>query len=203
MQDETPLTRMLTEQGASPQANPIDALRLGRKRWLEGERIQISAIATELGINRATLFRWVGNKDLYLGEVIWSFYKTMFDRIVARTESPAGPDFVVDVCEQLVNEMIDSEPLHTFIRQDPEYAIRILTSKTSIVQSRSIRAIAQMIRDQTGQSEWHPPLAPDDLAYLLARIAESFLYGDVISGQVTDVRHTSTAFRLLVSAPQK
>lgn len=198
MQGETPLTRTLNEQEAGNAATPLDALKLGRKRWREGERIQLGAIAKELGINRATLFRWVGNKELFLGEVIWSFYKKMFENILERAPGQ-GPDFVVYVCEQLVSEMMASEPLHVFIRQDPEYAIRILTSKSSVVQSRSIEAMADMIRGQMETAASAPPIEPDDLAYLLVRIGESFMYGDVISGQMTNARHTSTAFRLLVS----
>lgn len=29
-------------------------------------------LATELGVNRATLFRWVGSRDDLLAEIIWS-----------------------------------------------------------------------------------------------------------------------------------
>lgn len=198
MQDETPLARAMAERDTNPQATPVDALKLGRKRWREGERIQLGSVAQELGINRATLFRWVGNKELFLGEVIWSYCQKMFEDILERAPGK-GSDYVIYVCEQLVSEMMASEPLSVFIRQDPEYAIRILTSKSSIVQSRFIVAMADMIRQQLEISDWSPPIVPDDLAYLLVRIGESFLYGDVISGQITDRRHTSTAFRLLVS----
>jgi AcrR family transcriptional regulator len=49
-----------------------DAIKLARKRFLQAERIDMSALADELGVNRVTLYRWVGSRDQLLVEIIWS-----------------------------------------------------------------------------------------------------------------------------------
>ena len=46
-----------------------------------------------------------------------------------------------------------------------------------------------------------PPLDLDTLAYLLARIAESFLYTNVITGDEPDPLKAGQATRVLLSAP--
>ena len=43
-----------------------------RRRFQAAERIDMSALAEELGVNRVTLYRWVGSRDRLLVEVIWS-----------------------------------------------------------------------------------------------------------------------------------
>ncbi|MCK7543519.1 QsdR family transcriptional regulator [Marinobacter bryozoorum] len=194
----TPLSRALAGENRVGSVTPIAALQIGRKRWFEGEKINMGSIAQELGVNRATLFRWVGSRDLFIGEIIWSFYQELIDSTL-ETSTGEGPEYVVSVCEQLLRKVIHSEALYRFIRQDPEYAIRILTSKTSLFQARSVDTIRALILEQSRKTRWSPPIDPDDLAFLVVRVGESFLYGDVISGQKTEIAQTTTAVRLLLS----
>ena len=194
----TPLSRALAGENPTGSVTPLDALQVGRKRWLDGDKINMGSIAKELGVNRATLFRWVGNRELFVGEVIWSFYQELLDATL-ETTTGEGPDYVISVFEQLLRKVMNSEALYRFIRQDPEYGIRILTSKTSLFQARSVNAIRELILVQSEKTGWAPPIDPDDLAFLLVRVGESFLYGDVISGQKTEITQTTMAVRLLIS----
>ena len=49
-----------------------DALRLARRKFLAAQRIDMTALASELGVNRVTLYRWVGSRDALMVEVLWS-----------------------------------------------------------------------------------------------------------------------------------
>src|ERR687897_998933 len=51
---------------------PLDAFRLARRKFLAAERIDMSALAEELEVNRVTLYRWVGSREQLLVEVVWS-----------------------------------------------------------------------------------------------------------------------------------
>src|SRR5205807_2768592 len=65
----TPLERALGDAPAGP--TPVDALRLARDAWLHSRRLDMGALAAELGTSRATLYRWVGTRERLLGEVAW------------------------------------------------------------------------------------------------------------------------------------
>ena len=67
---ETPLGRMLATADQRP--DPLAAFRIAREWFLAGRRIEMRELAAELGVNRATLFRWVGNRDDLLAEILWS-----------------------------------------------------------------------------------------------------------------------------------
>ncbi|MCK7592748.1 QsdR family transcriptional regulator [Pseudomarimonas salicorniae] len=181
-----------------PRATPADALRLARKRWLDGERLDIGQLAQELGVARATLFRWVGSRDLLLAEVLWSMCAPTLQRAADSTRGE-GVARIAMVCETAVRQMMDFEPLRRFIAQDADLALRLLTSKASPVQARTIAAVRDLLESERRRGSWTPPLAIDTLAYLMVRLGESFLYANVLSGQQVDVGDTGLAVQLLLS----
>jgi hypothetical protein len=193
----TRLSRALRERPAR-RATPIDMFRLARKRWLAGERIDIGALAAELGIGRATAFRWVGSRELLLGEILWSLCEPLMDQANAQARAN-GARRIAGVCEAAIRTILDFAPLRQFIRQDPEYALRLLTSKLGPVQARSIDKVRGLIAREVERGTLTAPLKLDTLAYLIVRVAESFIYADVISGQEVDVGDAGLAIELLLS----
>ena len=61
-----------------------DAFRLARRRFLAAERVDMTAMAEELGVNRVTLYRWVGSREQLLVEVVWSLASVTLERIDAQ-----------------------------------------------------------------------------------------------------------------------
>lgn len=161
---------------------PVDAFRRARRHWLKSERIHLASLAQELGIGRATLFRWVGNKDLLLGEVLWSLYAPLREQ--AQTLTPGdGIDYVVGVYHHINSTLLSARPLRDFISQDPEYALRILTSASSPLHGRVVEANTQLLKAQIAAGHLAPPMNTESLSYFMVRLAESCLYSDVIAGR--------------------
>src|SRR5262245_53269686 len=69
--EQTELERQLSKGKPTPKPTAWDAFELARRSYNAGERIEMGAIADRLGINRATLYRWVGSRERLLVEVIW------------------------------------------------------------------------------------------------------------------------------------
>jgi AcrR family transcriptional regulator len=193
----TPLALALLDESRGRRPTPLDALALARRKFLKGERIEVGALARELGVGRATLFRWIGSRELLIGEVLWSLYLPILDQARAQTRGH-GAAYIARVCRRAMDAILDFAPLKPFIEQDPEYALRILTSKTSTVQARSIEFVRTLIETETAAGRLTPPMKPDDLAFLVVRIAESFLYGDQISGREPDIDRAADAIRILL-----
>lgn len=194
----TPLARTLKEK-PDKRATPLDAFMLARSKWERGERLDIGQIASELGVGRATLFRWVGSREQLYGELFVQAYTRLRERI-AREAIGKGPDLVADYSRRTLKTLFGAPAMRKFIEQDPEYAIRILTSKSSPVQERIIQIEATLLRALAAKGEIEPAIEIDTLAYLIVRIGESFLYGDVISGRDPDLDAAATAVRILVAA---
>jgi AcrR family transcriptional regulator len=193
----TRLSRALTDGETPARPTPLDAFRLARRKWLAGERIDMGALAAELGVGRATLFRWVGSRELLLGEIVWSVQQPFIER--ARTEVKGnGPAAVAEVCERMMRATLSFAPLRRFIESDPEYALRVLTSKSSTVQSHNIEAMRAGLEEQVAAGHLRPKLPVDTLAFVIVRLAESFVYADIISGREPAVDQAGAAIRVLL-----
>ncbi len=192
----TKLSRALRE--APPRkATPLDLFQLAKRQWLAGERIDVGALAARLKIGRATAFRWVGSRDLLLGEILWSMCETLMTE--AASKSPGhGATRIAAICETAVRAIVSFRPLRQFVRQDPEYALRLLVSKIGPVQRRSIDRVRELLQAEAARG-LALPLGVDTLAYLIVRLCESFIYADVISDQKVDVADAGLAVQLLLS----
>lgn len=181
-----------------------DAFALARKRWLSGQRVDLGALAAELGIARATMFRWVGSRELLLGEILWSVCAPALTRAEQQTDSNLqGAARVAAICANAIRVMMDFVPLRRFLDEQPEYALRLLTSKAGPVQARVIAAVQVLLQREVSTGALRAALALDTLAYLVVRIAESFVYAEIISGQTVDVRDAGLAIELLLSGRVK
>jgi AcrR family transcriptional regulator len=198
----TALERALDGSGAgATRGTPLDALRLARRMWLADQRIDMGALATELGISRATLYNWVGDRDRLIGEVLWSFAAESIARSREQA-SGSGPAYLSEVIERYLTALAGFEPNRRFIARDPELALRVLTGNRTSFQQRLIDATAQMIQEQVDTAGYEPPLEPETLAYVIVRIGESFIFNDVITGSEPDLTKAAQASRVLLHAPR-
>jgi hypothetical protein len=193
----TRLARALIEP-APARATPLDLFRLARRQWLAGRRVDVGALARQLGIGRATAFRWVGSRELLLGEVLWSLCDAVLHEAAA-TARGRGAVRIAAICAEVVRTILAFVPLRRFVERDPEYALRLLTSKHGPVQARAIASLRALIDTEVDRGHLTPPLAPDTLVFLIVRVVESFIYADVISGQRVDSSEAALAVELLLS----
>jgi len=77
----------------SSRPTATDAVRLARRRWLAGERVDMSAMAAELDVNRVTLYRWLGSREALLVDIVWELAEQTLADVDARTRG-RGPERV-------------------------------------------------------------------------------------------------------------
>lgn len=193
----TRLGRALREPGPA-RVTPLDLFRLARRGWVAGDRLDIGALAAQLGIGRATAFRWVGSREQLLGEVIWSLCEPLLDQAAAASPG-RGAQRVAAICEYAIRAMLRYQPLRRFIELDAEFALRLMTSKHGPLQARVIEKVRGLLQSENERGALALPLNIDTLAYLVVRLAESFIYADVISGQRVEPADAGLAIELLLS----
>ena len=194
----TILERQLAGEPEPARATPRDAFALAERSFEAGERVDMHAIATELGVSRTTLYRWAGSKELLIGEVLWARTARTLDRVIADAE--ARPDRVAAVLERCTRLIARDPALARFLERDPEFALRVLTTKQSQVQRRTTAALVALLEEDVAAGRLAPGMDLETLAYVLVRIAESFLYSNVITGEPVDVEKAADAFRAVLRA---
>jgi AcrR family transcriptional regulator len=157
------------------------ALALASKRFLAGERIDVQAIARELGLARATMHRWFLTREALLGEVLAELAEQRLLQIRAETPGHGAPA-LLEAFDRFNRELAATEGLRALLAHEQERALRILTSSAGLVQPRVVAAIEQIIEADVRAGHYAPAVAPGDLAYAIVRLGEAFLYNDAIVG---------------------
>ena len=196
---KTPLLRALTEPAATSRVTALDAFELARQKWLASERIDIGKLADELGVARATVFRWVGSREQLYGEVLSGVFAQSIEW-ARRASTGTGAKFLTEVTRNLLTALVASQPLRAFVAQDPEFALRIVMSSKSPVEARVIAAVRALIEGEVVAEHLEPAIDVDSLAFVIVRIAESFLYRDALTGDAPDVDAATNAIGVMFSA---
>lgn len=202
MSNQTPLAMALSHRKSDERATPLSAFRMARRWWLEGRRLNLSLLAEELDIGRATLMRWVGNKDLLMGEILWSLYRNIYDQAIARAEEDPnlkGIDFLTQIYTEINIAMINAQPLHDFLRNEPQWGLQLLTSNIAGLQQRLVDTWTRLFEKEIEAGRISPEMDAETLAYFIVRIGEGTIYCDLICGRTADPQPAAHAFRLLVS----
>jgi AcrR family transcriptional regulator len=167
--------------GRPAAATREDALSLATDRFLAGERVDVRGIAQELGLARATMHRWFGTRESFIGEVLATLGEKRL--AVNRRATPGtGARALLDSFDRFNRELAATVGLRTLLAQEQERALRVLTSSGGIVQPRMVATIEGLICAEINAGAFAPVLAPESLAYAIVRLAESFLYNDAIIG---------------------
>ena len=196
-----PLTRMIEDEAPS-KVTVLDVFELAKSKWLDGERLDIGKLAEELGVGRATVFRWVGSKEQLYGEIISAAFAQTLEW-ARRASSGTGAKFLTEITRNLLRALLTSQPLRRFVQQDPEFAMRVVMSSSSPVEHRVISAVRGLIDAEVASGHLAPAMDTQSLAYVIVRIAESFLYRDVITGEQPDHETATKAIGLLFTAQAK
>lgn len=174
------LERALAD-GAAGGANPLDALKRARKIWLSGRDLDMGMLAAELTISRATLYRWVGNRERLLVEVLWTLARDTWQSALAAAGRRRSISRVLFVLERYLRDISSSEALGAFVRRDPELALRVLTGPRG-AGVRTQALVRELLEELVATTDQPLALEPDTMAYLIVKVAESFLYRGPLTG---------------------
>jgi AcrR family transcriptional regulator len=180
------MTPLATGRPGRPAAATKEAaLALATERFIAGKRVDIQAIARELGLARATMHRWFHTREALLGEVVASIGEQRLAAIRTRTGG-RGAKALLATFDAFNREIAAASGLRTLVEQEQERSRRILTSSEGIVQPRLVAAIQAMIEAEVRSGAFRPDLDEGVLAYAIVRLAEAFLYNDAVIGMRGD-----------------
>ena len=178
-------------------ATAQDALLLARRRFQAAERIDMGAIAQELGVNRVTLYRWVGSRDRLLVEVLWSLADATLAREDARVAA-TGAERIVQVVTRFIDDCLTNAGMQRLLGEEGERTMRLLTRRDKGFQPRLIDAIHRMLAEETQAGRLDLPVDLREVAYVVVRLIESYVYLDIITGEEPDARRAEPVLRLLL-----
>ena len=193
----TRLQRALATDTEPRRSTPLDAFLLARRKFLAAERIDMSGLAEELGVNRVTLYRWVGSREQLLVEVVWSLCTRTLEKVDARVRAK-GSERVVRVVTRFLEAVISNEGMRRWLAEEGELAMRLLTRHDTDFQPRLIGAIHALLAEEADAGRLDLPVELREVAYVIVRLIESYTYLDLITGEQPDARRAEPVLRLLL-----
>ena len=182
---------MTTAYTARPRGRPAaatrnDVLRAAMQRYLRGQRIDVQAIAADLGLGRATIYRWFGTREELIGEVLVRAAEPLLDDARTRARGRGGAA-LLDTFDRFNRSLAAAPALRRFLETEREAAMRIITSGAGIVQPRIVARIAEVIEEEVSAGRYKPTVETETLAYAIVKLAEAFLFNDAAAGMRGDV----------------
>jgi AcrR family transcriptional regulator len=176
---------------------PHDAFRLAREKWRDGERIDMSALARELGINRATLYRWVGSREQLLVDVVWNLSNHLIGAADAKV-AESGSERVVQVVTRFIDKAISDHGMQTWLAGEGESAMRLLTRHGAGFQPRLVARLERLLREEVDAGHLELPVDVHEVAYVLEQLVESYVYLFQIAGERPQARRAEPILRMLL-----
>lgn len=187
-------------RGRPAAASREDVLDAGLYRYLRGQRVDVQAIAADLGLGRATIYRWFGSREKLIGEVIIRATEPVLVEARSGLAGKGGPG-LLDTFDRFNRALADAPALGAFVEQERDAALRIIASGAGLVQPRMVELIAGLITEEAEAGTYEPPVEPSTLGYAIVRLAEAFLFNDTVAGIRGDVDRLREVEAALLGVP--
>lgn len=177
----------------------MDALQRAVGWFHAGRRLDVQALAGELGISRVTLHRWVGTREQLITEVLWAATDRALSRILGRLDRSAVPGSVVaELLTVWSYEVLAHPGVRQLQRDELDLFTRLTTRDGSSFQRRLIARVRELLARDRAAGHLTIDLDLDDLAFATVRIAETFIHTQAISGEDPDPTRTGRILRALL-----
>ena len=173
-------------RGRPAAASREDVLALAMHRYLRGRRVDVQAIAAELGLGRTTIYRWFGSREELIGEVLFQAAEPLLED-ARNTADGRGGAALLETFDRFNRSLADAPALRQFLEQERDAALRIITSSGGVLQPRIVARITGLIEDEVRAGNYEAPVDPATLGYAIVRLAEAFLFNDAAAGLRGDV----------------
>ncbi len=151
-----------------------DVVRAATVAYLECRPLDMSALAADVGLSRATLYRRIGNYDELVGRVLADQTEQTF-RLSVRTASGDGIERVRNVVKRFLCLVHGAEPLRVFVTREPMLFMRVALAPGP-VETRAITLFAELLAD-SGVEFSLPTTA---LAQAIVRSGDSLTFGHLL-----------------------
>jgi len=175
-----------TRRGRPPAASREQVIDAATDRYLRGRRVDVQAIAAELGLGRTTIYRWFGSREELIGDVLVRVTEPLLAE-ARRGARGRGAAKLLDVFDRFNRMLVEAPALRSFVDREREAAVRIITSGAGNVQPRNVAMITAVIEEEVEAGRYDPPVEPSTLGYAVVRLAEAFIFNESATAVVHSV----------------
>jgi AcrR family transcriptional regulator len=194
---------MMTTSQPTAVAEPLfrrptrdDALVLAREHFLAGERVDMQILAAQLNVGRTTLYRWVGDREQLLGEMLSELANGLLAMTAAQASGTGLERFLASIRSYL-ELCIGAPSFQTFLHREPEIALRLVMSRRSPLFRHTAEGVAELLAQAV------PKIGLEDrdhLAELVVQVGSALVSAAHAVGDEADVDRAMEVTATLIEA---
>jgi AcrR family transcriptional regulator len=177
---------------------PVDAVQVATRTYLRGEALDMSALATELGIGRATLYRWVGNREELLSAVLAEGTERTY-RAVIKDAQGEGVPLILDCMRRFMMTVLETPALKALTQREPLLFLRLATMPGTI-EARAAALVGELLEQEAAGGRVRLMLPAPVMAQAIVRICDSHLYAHLLGRNEPEIETALQLVNLLLSA---
>jgi AcrR family transcriptional regulator len=177
---------------------PADAIKAATRIYLRGEPLDMSALAIELGIGRATLYRWVGNREDLLSTVLAEGTERTFRSAIKGAEGE-GMALLLDCMRRFMYDALGTPALTALTQREPLLFLR-LAMMPGAIQTRAAGLVDELLEQEVASGRIRLSLPSSVMAQAIVRICDSHLYAPLLGRGDPEVDTALQLVNLLLSA---
>jgi AcrR family transcriptional regulator len=190
--------RVLPEGTGTPVTIPGPIFAAAVDAFVAGQRLDMRSLARRVGVARATLYRRAGNREQLLDQVLWWRARLLLADQVRASGHLTGTDRLTAVIDGVLRAIGADRPVRMLLESDPETALRVLTGSRSAVHQGMVAALENLIDLERGRGAFDAGLETPTLAFAIVRVADGFLYSDVIADRAPGIRRAVIVIEALL-----
>jgi AcrR family transcriptional regulator len=190
--------RVLPEGTGTPATIPGPIFTAAVDTFVAGQRLDMRSLARRVGVARATLYRRAGNREQLLDQVLWWRARRLLADQVRASADLTGTDRLTAVIGGVLHAIGADRPVRIFLESDPETALRVLTGSRGTVHQGMAATLENLIDLERGRGAFDASLDTPTLAFAIVRLADGFLYSDVMADRASGVGRAVIAIEALL-----
>ena len=158
--------------------------------FVRGQRVDMQTLAAALGVGRTTLYRWVGDRERLIAEVLGALTDQTWE-LAAAPATGEGLERVLDTIRRFMQVTADFPPLRHFAEREPALALRILLSQDGVVADR-LRAGARRTLEENLPNAGH--ISPETVD-ILVQVGTALEWTPIAIGEEPEIQRAIVLMR--------
>ena len=177
-------------------ATPAAAFARAREIFLAGERLDMGKLAEDIGVSRATVYRWTGDREQLLADVLWAEAQSTLGWLGAQARG-RGAERIHEIAAGYIDVIAFGPPIRAFLRHEGEHGVWLLTAPGGPFRPRLVQATIEIIQQEAEQG-YRPPETVELLADSMVSLGERFVHngGDPAANPSPDTAKRAIALLL-------
>ncbi len=177
-----------------PKPTAQDAVNVAIATFEAGQRVDMAQIAERLGVGRSTLYRWVGDREALMDQVIDQTTITIAKSVQRRVRGQ-GLDRVLSAVKVYLDATTKYEPLRSLAEREPHLALHVFMNPQGVFARNTLDGLQRQLQRDLPEVE-----IPDDVVEVLNATNLALVWASIAGGYEPHVERAIAVMRTVIGA---